>query len=215
MEERAVRQGPCAHPGCKKPEGNDRTQWTLIPESFQGWDGLAEGHNGCVCRCRDCRDFVGLIPYSGQRKRPALAEGIAVQPAVPRPQFVRQIDEIWGVRCACRVCALACPDLTSHPCGRYANLAELSEEDRENKLEVKTVEYLVHGIFARSEKGMGEGKNGLPGAFWFDLDKILATITEDDLKQKLQAFEQAQQETRNEAIAAALQRKAAATAEDG
>ena len=56
--------------------------------------------------------------------------------SVPRPQFVRQIDEIWGVRCACRVCALACPDLTSHPCGRYANLAELSEEDRENKLEV-------------------------------------------------------------------------------
>ena len=108
------------------------------------------------------------------------------------------------------MCALACPDLTSHPCGRYANLAELSEEDRENKLEVKTIEYLVHGIFARSEKGMGEGKNGLPGAFWFDLDKILATITEDD-----QAVEQAQQETRNEAIAAALQRKAAAEAEDG
>ena len=107
-----------------------------------------------------------------------------------------------------------CSDLTALR-GRYANLAELGEEDRENKLEVKTVEYLVHGIFARSEKGMGEGKNGLPGAFWFDLDKILATITEDDLKRKLQAFEQAQQETRNEAIAAALQRKAAATAEDG
>ena len=34
------------------------------------------------------------------------------------------------------------------------------------------------------------------------LDKILATITEDDLKRKLQAFEQAQQETRDEAIAA-------------
>ena len=51
---------------------------------------------------------------------------------------------------------------------------------------------------------MGEGKNGLPGAFWFDLDKILATITKDDLKRKLQAFEQAQQD---EAIAAALQRK--------
>ena len=63
--------------------------------------------------------------------------------------------------------------------GRYADLDELGEEDRENKLEVKTVEYLVHGIFARSEKGMGEGKNGLPGAFWFDLDKILATITEE------------------------------------
>ena len=110
-----------------------------------------------------------------------------------------------------------CSDLTALR-GRYANLAELGEEDRENKLEVKTVEYLVHGIFARSEKGMGEGKNGLPGAFWFDLDKILATITEDNLKQKLQAFEQAQQATRNEAIAAVLQRKeaqAAGTAEDG
>ena len=84
-------------------EGNDHTQWTRIPESFQGWDDLAEGHNGCVCRCRDCREFVGLVAYSGQRKRPALAEGIAVQPAVPRPQFVRRIDEIWGVRCACAV----------------------------------------------------------------------------------------------------------------
>ena len=197
------------------PHGTIKTQWTFIPESFQEWEDLAEEHNNCVCRLRECRDFVGLPPLSGQRKRQAVAEGIAVQPAVPRPQFVRQIDEIWGVRCACRVCALPYPDLTSHPCGRYANLAELSEEDRENKLEVKTVEYLVHGIFARSEKGMGEGKNGLPGAFWFDLDKILATITEDDLKQKLQAFEQAQQETRNEAIAAALQRKAAAEAEDG
>ena len=70
----------------------------------------------------------------------------------------------------------------------------------------------AHGIFARSEKGMGEGKNGLPGAFWFDLDKILATITEDNLKQKLQAFEQAQQATRDGAIAAVLQRKEARAA---
>ena len=53
---------PSAHPGCKKPEGNDHTQWTFIPESFQGWDDLTEGHSGCACRSRDCRDFVGLIP---------------------------------------------------------------------------------------------------------------------------------------------------------
>ena len=53
-----------------------------------------------------------------------------------------------------------CSDLTAVR-GRYANLAELGEEERENKLEAKTVEYLVHGLFARSEKGMGEGKNGL------------------------------------------------------
>ena len=45
----------------------------------------------------------------------------------------------------------------------------------------------------------------------------LCTIAEDDLKQKLQAFEQAQQATRDEAIAAALQRKevALAPAPDG
>ena len=101
MVQASERQGPCANPGCKKPEGARLAQWTRIPESFQGWDDLADGHNGCVCRSNDCREFVGLIPYSGPRKRPALAEGIAVQPAVPRPQFVRQIDEIWGVRCAC------------------------------------------------------------------------------------------------------------------
>jgi hypothetical protein len=96
---------------------------------------------------------VGL-PSFGAQKWPALAEGIAVQPTVPRPQFVRRIDEIWGVRCACRVCALPCPDLTATLARRYDNLAELGEEDRENKLEVKTVKYLVHGLFARSEKGM-------------------------------------------------------------
>ena len=104
-----------------------------------------------------------------------------------------------------------CSDLTALR-GRYANLAELGEEERENKLEAKTVEYLVHGLFARSEKGMGEGKNGLPGAWWFDLDEILATIAEDDLKQKLQAFEQAQLATRDGAIAAVLQRKEARAA---
>ena len=101
MEERAVRQGPCAHPGCKKPEGTRLAQWTRIPESFQGWEDLAEDHNNCVCRLRECRDFVGLPSLSVPAKRQAVAEGIAVQPAVPRPQFVRQIDEIWGVRCAC------------------------------------------------------------------------------------------------------------------
>ena len=86
------------------------------------------------------------------------------------------------------------------PRGRYVNLAELGDEDRENKLETKTVEYLVHGLFARSEKEMGENKNGRHGAWWVDLDKILATIAADDLKQKLQAFEEAQKATRDEAI---------------
>ena len=70
------------------------------------------------------------------------------------------------------------------PRGRYVNLAELGDEDRENKLETKTVEYLVHGLFARSEKEMGENKNGRHGAWWVDLDKILATIAADDLKQR-------------------------------
>ena len=56
-----------------------------------------------------------------------------------------------------------CSDLTALR-GRYANLAELGEEERENKLEAKTVEYLVHGLFARSEKGMGEGSSAPSGA---------------------------------------------------
>ena len=101
-----VRKGPCAHRACKKPDGNENTQWTFIPDSFHG-DGLREG-SCCVCSLAECREHVGLPPLG--QKRQAVAEGIAVQPAVPRPQFVRQIDEIWGVRCACRVCAL--PALT-------------------------------------------------------------------------------------------------------
>ena len=107
-----------------------------------------------------------------------------------------------------------CSDLTLLPRGRYVNLAELGDEDRENKLETKTVEYLVHGLFARSEKEMGENKNGRHGAWWVDLDKILATIAADDLKQKLQAFEEAQKATRDEAIAAAMERKEEAAAAD-
>ena len=116
---------------------------------------------------------------------------------------------------ACNVCAPPfCSDLTLLPRGRYVNLAELGDEDRENKLETKTVEYLVHGLFARSEKEMGENKNGRHGAWWVDLDKILATIAADDLKQKLQAFEEAQKATRDEAIAAAMERKEEAAAAD-
>ena len=42
---------------------------------------------------------------------------------------------------------------------------------------------------------------------------MLATIAADNLKEMLQAFEQAQQATRDEAIAAALERKAAAATE--
>ena len=52
------------------------------------------------------------------------------------------------------------------------------------------------------------------GAWWVDLDKILATIAADDLKQKLQAFEEAQKATRDEAIAAAMERKEEAAAAD-
>ena len=55
----------------------------------------------------------------------------------------------------------------------------------------------------------------IPDSFHGDgLDQILATIAEDDLKQKLQAFEQAQLATRDEAIAAAMERKEAAAADD-
>ena len=62
-------------------------------------------------------------------------------------------------------------------------------------------------------EGDGRGQERLPGALWFDIDKILATIAADNLKETLQAFEQAQQATRDEAIAAALERKAAAATE--
>ena len=91
------------------PHGTIKTQWTFIPESFQGREDLAEDHNNCVCRLRECRDFVGLPSLSVPAKRQAVAEGIAVQPTVPRPQLVRRVDEIWGMRCACLACAHSLP----------------------------------------------------------------------------------------------------------
>ena len=72
----------------------------------------------------------------------------------------------------------------------------------------------VHGD--PNEPSLGAGAAGAPCVTLTLalVDKILATIAEHDLKQKLQAFEQAQLATRDEAIAAAMERKEAAAADD-
>ena len=101
-EDRRESVGPCAFKGCKAPNGTPSTQWAFIPAGCNG-AVLREGHSFCVCRHKDCREAVGLPPYG--QKRQAVAEGVAVQPAFLRPKFVRRIDELWGVRCACNVCA--------------------------------------------------------------------------------------------------------------
>ena len=72
----------------------------------------------------------------------------------------------------------------------------------------------VHGD--PNEPSLGAGAAGAPCVTLTLalVDKILATIAEHDLKQKLQAFEQAQLATRDEAIAAAMERKEEAAAAD-
>ena len=37
-----------------KAPGEESAVDPRIPESFQGWDDLADGHNSCVCRGVDC-----------------------------------------------------------------------------------------------------------------------------------------------------------------
>ena len=81
----AVRQGPCAAPGCRKPATS--SQWTFIPPGFMG--ETAEGHNGCLCKSDNCRahfghDF-GLPPLTVAGKKRAAAAG-----SVPVAQAVGQ-----------------------------------------------------------------------------------------------------------------------------
>ena len=106
--------GPCVCPACPAPE-NSSGQWQLVPEAFASVHALAEG--AAVCKKADCRRWCGIVPPKQKpgRKRQAVggggssvAAGVAVDEAqeLPRPPFLRSIDEVWGVRCASSLCHL-------------------------------------------------------------------------------------------------------------
>ena len=58
-------------------------------------------------------------------------------------------------------------------------------------------EYLIHGLFKRTE----DDTNGIHGAWWVPLKKLLKEYGEEDLKPILEAFEAEQVEERAQALA--------------
>ena len=173
----SLREGPCAAPGCPKPE-DSYGQWKKIPPGFVG--DLADGHNGCLCKRDRCREHFGLHPLQPAGKKRVAADacvavGAAVGQGPPRPFRLRRIDQIWGVRC---VPPLRAPPLhtLSSPTARgarirNADLADMSEAERENKIVAasETLEYLVHGHWEPTEGHI----NGRYGAWWVDIHYLL------------------------------------------
>ena len=92
---------------------------------------------------------------------------------------------------------------------RNANLAEMSEAEREmNKIITasETLEYIVHGHWEPTQGHI----NGRYCAWWVNIYYILKSgLKEQDLKGKLDLFEEGQRAVRNEAIAEAKARLAA------
>ena len=103
--------------------------------------------------------------------------------------------------------ALPSPATARRP-HRNANLAEMSEAERENKIVTAsdTLEYLVHGHWEPTQGHV----NGRYGAWWVDVFYILKSgLEEQELKEKLDIYEEGQRAVRNEAITEAKARLAA------
>ena len=101
------RQGPCAHKQCPKPYESSG-QWHWLPE---GWDpsDIRSGAT-CVCKKAGClRHFEMREPKKKpgrKRSRSADSPPGAVEapgrddPCMPARYTVREVTEIWGLRCA-------------------------------------------------------------------------------------------------------------------
>ena len=61
------------------------------------------------------------------------------------------------------------------------------------------LEYLVHGKFARSE----DDTNGVFGAWWVDLETLMAQLEDEDLENAIEEFEGQLRDARFEATAGA------------
>ena len=213
----ALRQGPCAAPGCPNPESS-RGQWTWIPQGFEG--ELAEGNNGCLCKRDGCRaHLIWAAAAEYDREEAGSGRGLrrgrrycrpepasAVPPPPHRPGLGEQVHA--APPCA-PPCILSCL-LTNgaRRASRNANLAEMSEAERENKIITasETLEYLVHGHWEPTQGHI----NGRYCAWWVNIYYILKSgLKEQDLKKKLDLFEEGQRAVRNEAIAEAKARLAA------
>ena len=205
MHRRTRAVGPCGNPDCKgvgapNPSGG---QWRCIPDEFEG--ELADGCQGCVCKRDPCADFAGLRAYgkSGKRKAAEAAVGVPLKPAAypPRPPELREIQQVWGLRCALQVASPALPSSTVRA-RRFANHEELYAEDEtlvENRLvhdACETVEYLVHGKYGRGD----HDANGKYGVWWCEMDFLVTQLGEAAVNDFLEGWEEGLRGVRERAM---------------
>ena len=207
------RVGPCVNPECVDAE-NASGQWTTVPEPFATVQGVS---GRCVCKKAACRRWCGL---KHEKQKPGRKRGFSEEAGasaagtsngvLPRPPWIRSIDQIWGVRCG--VHALACdfPHI-SRPLPsclvslfflfslRYADIDDLDEVTRSNLLPYPpavALEYAVHGKYART----ADDSNGVWGTWYIGLRELVQVFGKDEVATKLAEFEEEQKQAREEAL---------------
>jgi hypothetical protein len=98
--------GPCSIPGCPNPSMSSG-QWGWVPADYLNSLGLPPGAQHC--KKAACLRKVGKKGEKGTpgRKRQAGGDvdgppiGRFIDVTVPRPPYLQDIQEIWGVRRAC------------------------------------------------------------------------------------------------------------------
>jgi hypothetical protein len=204
------------HPDCVDAD-NASGQWTKVPEPFATVQGVS---GRCVCKKAACRRWCGLKDekWPPGRKRAASEEAGASAAGtssgvLPRPPWIRSIDQIWGVRCG--VHALACDfphisrplpsclvsllSLFSLFSLRYADIDDLDEVTRSNLLPYPpagALEYAVHGKYART----ADDSNGVWGTWYIGLRELVQVFGKDEVAAKLAEFEAELKEAREEAL---------------
>lgn len=94
------------------------------------------------------------------------------------------------------------PMLTARAAHRYCNIADMTPEQRGNRIAIFGVvlEYCVHGEWLMSETD----ENGRWGAWWVPLRKMVKDCGKEAVEEKLDAFEADVAEEKATAMAAAM-----------
>ena len=77
------------------------------------------------------------------------------------------------------------------------DLASMGQQDRIQPLNGAVIEYIVHGYFYFKE----EDQNGIHGAWWVPLRKMVKQLGQEYVEEKLDEFEMEMQRLKKDAIA--------------
>ena len=101
VDRRMVREGPCGHLDCPKPD-DDGGQWYCLPANHG--QSMTPGAT-CVCKRPACRRHFGMLPpiQKPGRKKAAASEPPQLtgnEARMPAKYILSSIHDIIGCRCA-------------------------------------------------------------------------------------------------------------------